>query len=62
MGKALSDVWVDLLNIQANSKESIDYPTQKPEALLKRIIESSTNENEIVLDFFWRVRHNNGCC
>ena len=34
------------------SDERIDYPTQKPEALLERIIKASSNENDIVADFF----------
>jgi site-specific DNA-methyltransferase (adenine-specific)/adenine-specific DNA-methyltransferase len=34
------------------SKERINYPTQKPEALLERIIKASTNEGDLVLDFF----------
>ncbi len=38
--------------IQGTAKEKIGYPTQKPEALIQRIIEASTNENDIVLDFF----------
>ena len=50
-GKALDDVW-DIPIIAAVAKERIGYPTQKPEALLKRIIEASSNKDDIVLDPF----------
>lgn len=47
----VDDVWdVDKLNNSA--KESVAYPTQKPEALLERIINASSNEGDIVADFF----------
>lgn len=49
-GKVPSDVWNIKLN--AMSKEHLDYPTQKPEALLERIIKASSNEGDIVLDCF----------
>ena len=46
-----SDVWnINIINSQA--KERIGYPTQKPEALLQRIIECATNEGDVVLDPF----------
>ncbi len=51
-GKVISDLWTDILNIQANSNENIDYPTQKPEKLIERIIKASTNEGDLILDFF----------
>ncbi len=45
------DVWnIDMVG--RTSAERLDYPTQKPEELLKRIIESSTKEGDIVADFF----------
>lgn len=50
-GKKVEDVW-DIPIIMKNSQEFSDYPTQKPEELLERIIKSSTNEGDIVLDFF----------
>lgn len=51
--KKLSDVWkITSLGLAANSKEKIGYPTQKPEALLERIIKASSNEGDIVLDPF----------
>lgn len=50
-GKPLSDVWqVPFINPVAS--ERLDYPTQKPEALISRIIKSSSNEGDIVADFF----------
>lgn len=50
-GRAIDDVW-EIRYIRGNAKERTGYPTQKPEELLKRIIESTTNENDIVMDFF----------
>ena len=50
-GKVPTDVWY-YPTIQGNSKEKINYPTQKPEQLLERIIKASSNINEIVLDPF----------
>lgn len=53
-GVPVSDVWSDIASFQTvvNSPEIMDYPTQKPEALLKRIILSSTNKQDLILDFF----------
>lgn len=46
-----ADVWnIPILNSQA--RERLGYPTQKPEALLERIIKASSNENDLVGDFF----------
>lgn len=50
-GKPLSDVW-DIPFINPVATERVDYPTQKPEKLLERIIKASTNENDLVADFF----------
>jgi len=50
-GKVCDDVWfINIINSMA--KERLGYPTQKPEALLERIIKASSNENNIVLDPF----------
>ncbi|MDR2535736.1 MAG: hypothetical protein LBD29_06855 [Treponema sp.] len=49
-GKQLSNIWDDIQNVQGSSK--IGYPTQKPEALLERIISMASNERDIVLDPF----------
>lgn len=51
-GQPCSNLWDDLLPITSNSNESLGYFTQKPEALLKRIILASSNEGDIVADFF----------
>jgi DNA modification methylase len=50
-GKAISDVW-DIPIISSSSKERVDYPTQKPEALIERIIQASCPTDGIVADFF----------
>jgi DNA modification methylase len=51
-GQAVNDIWSDIPPINSQAKERLGYPTQKPEALLERIIKSSSNENDIVADFF----------
>ncbi len=50
--KKLSDFWTDIDALNANSSERIGYPTQKPEALLERIILCASNENDVILDPF----------
>lgn len=49
-GVALQDIWTDLDPINSRAVERIGYPTQKPEALLQRIIQGSSNEGDLVLD------------
>lgn len=53
-GKPVGDVWYDIMSFQQipTAKERVDFDTQKPEALLRRIIQAATNEGDIVLDFF----------
>jgi hypothetical protein len=51
-GVAIMAFWDDIKQMSPTSKERIGYPTQKPEALLKRIIESATNEGDTILDPF----------
>ena len=53
-GVPLSDVWTDIANFQTivNSPEIVGYPTQKPESLIERIIKASSNEGDLVADFF----------
>ncbi|MDR1524638.1 MAG: hypothetical protein LBS79_05180, partial [Tannerella sp.] len=51
-GKVPEDYWIDIPRIQGNGNERIGYPTQKPEALLQRIIKCVSNEGDIVLDPF----------
>lgn len=50
-GAQLDDVW-DMSIINSQASEDLNYATQKPEALLERIIKASSNENSIVADFF----------
>ena len=51
-GTPVDDVWADIKLISAHAAESLGYPTQKPEALLERIILASSNEGDVVLDPF----------
>jgi site-specific DNA-methyltransferase (adenine-specific) len=51
-GVPIPDLWNDLPPIHASSAERLGYPTQKPEALLERIIKASSNEGDWVLDPF----------
>jgi len=51
-GKVPEDYWIDIPRIQGNGNERIGYPTQKPMALLERIIKCATNEGDLVLDPF----------
>jgi DNA modification methylase len=51
-GMPLQSIWTDILPIVSWSKESLGYATQKPIALLQRIIKASSNEGEVVLDLF----------
>ena len=46
------DIWNDINAPFRNDRQLTNYPTQKPEALLERIIKASSNENDIVADFF----------
>ncbi|MBM3435307.1 MAG: site-specific DNA-methyltransferase, partial [Bacteroidetes bacterium] len=48
------DIWDDIyvIGTESEQKERLDYPTQKPEALLERIIKASSNEGDLVADFF----------
>jgi site-specific DNA-methyltransferase (adenine-specific) len=51
-GLHTQDIWSDITAINAAAKERLGYPTQKPEALLERIVRSSSNEGDTVLDPF----------
>jgi site-specific DNA-methyltransferase (adenine-specific) len=51
-GVPLQDNWTDLNPIGPGAKERLGYPTQKPEALLERIVRASSNEGDLVLDPF----------
>ena len=51
-GTPMSDIWDDIPPINSQAAERLGYPTQKPEALLKRIIGASSNKADVVLDPF----------
>ncbi|GHU20976.1 hypothetical protein FACS1894164_00070 [Spirochaetia bacterium] len=51
-GQPIGNIWIDIPYLSTASKERIGYPTQKPEALLERIIKASSNEGDLVLDPF----------
>ena len=53
-GRPISDVWDDIIGFQTvnNTGEYLQYPTQKPEKLLERIIAASTQPGDLVADFF----------
>lgn len=51
-GVALQNDWTDILPLHGSSQERLGYPTQKPLALLERIIAASSNEGDVVLDPF----------
>jgi len=51
-GKPCGDVWTDIPPLNSQAQERLGYPTQKPEALLERIIQLCTNEGDAVLDPF----------
>jgi site-specific DNA-methyltransferase (adenine-specific) len=51
MWRPVDDVW-DIDKINNSSKERLGYPTQKPEALLERIIKASSNKGDVILDAY----------
>jgi hypothetical protein len=51
-GTPIDDTWTDILPVQSQAVERLGYPTQKPEALLGRILQASSNEGDLVLDPF----------
>jgi adenine-specific DNA-methyltransferase len=48
----VQDLWTDINKVEAASQENLNYPTQKPEALLERIVRVSSNEGDTVMDCF----------
>jgi len=50
--KAAEDWWADFNNLHSQSKERVGYDTQKPKALIARIIKASSNEGDLVADFY----------
>ena len=51
-GQLPGDLWTDIDGVNAQAKERVGYPTQKPIALLERIIKASSNEGDVMLDPF----------
>src|SRR5579863_8946267 len=51
-GVPLQNIWTDIPPVNPQARERLGYPTQKPEALLERIIQASSNEGDVVLDPF----------
>ena len=51
-GLSMDDTWVDIDPVNSQAEERVDYATQKPEALLERIIKASSDEGMLVADFF----------
>jgi len=51
-GKPVSDIWMDIERVGNTARERLGYATQKPQALLERIIQASTNAGDLVLDPF----------
>ncbi len=51
-GTPVVDLWDDVNRISPTSSERLDYPTQKPEALLERVLKASSNEGDLCADFF----------
>jgi adenine-specific DNA-methyltransferase len=51
-GQPVQNLWTDIFVINSQAGESLDYPTQKPEALIQRIINLTTEEGDLVFDGF----------
>ncbi|MDP3478769.1 MAG: site-specific DNA-methyltransferase [Desulfoprunum sp.] len=51
-GEAITDIWLDIAEVNSQAIEDTKYATQKPAALLERIIKASSNEGDLVADFF----------
>jgi DNA modification methylase len=52
LGKKVEDWWIDIYPVDRLRREISGYPTQKPEALLERIIKASSDENAVILDAY----------
>lgn len=51
-GQAINNLWTDIPTLKGRNSEIVDYPTQKPEALLRRILELGSSKGDLVLDCF----------
>jgi site-specific DNA-methyltransferase (adenine-specific) len=52
LGNVVTTIWTDIPPVNARAQERLGYPTQKPVALLERILTASSNEGDVVLDPF----------
>ena len=60
-GVPVQDVWNDIRSLSGAHKERLGYPTQKPIALLDRILRASSSHGDVVLDPFLWMRHDDSC-
>lgn len=51
-GRIVGDLWTDISPVNSQASDRLNYPTQKPEALIERIIKASSNEGDLIADFF----------
>src|SRR6218665_1388574 len=51
-GRKIQSIWTDIFPVNSQALEKLESPTQKPEALLARIIKASSNEGDLIADFF----------
>ncbi|MFP3803348.1 DNA methyltransferase, partial [Paraburkholderia sp. SIMBA_027] len=53
-GNVIPDVWTDInmLNPMAAERALVDFPTQKPELLINRVLESTSDKSDLILDYF----------
>lgn len=51
-GQPIQNLWTDIYVINSQADEAVAYPTQKPEALIERILRASSNEGDLIADFF----------
>lgn len=51
-GQAINNLWIDIATLKGSNQELLNYPTQKPEALINRILELSSSPGDLVADFF----------
>lgn len=61
-GFPIQNLWDDIQMVSSQANERQGYLTQKPVALLERIFKTATDEGDVVLLSFLRVRHNLGSC
>jgi DNA modification methylase len=51
-GRVIQSIWADIAPVNSQAIEDVGYPTQKPEPLIERIIKTSSNEGDLIADFF----------